>query len=164
MRAWPANTLGTLLTPVLLLTMVLLLTLLGGCATGPKFGDVEGLIPALAANAGRVYFYRDGSPFGSALQPDVLLNGEKIGQAIPGGFFYVDRPPGEYIVTCSTEATSRLTLHLSAGARLYVRARSSMGLVVGRVDLELEDEGEAMKTLESSSYTGGVLSAPGPAR
>ena len=43
---------------------------LAGCAaSGPKFAEVEASTPAIKADAGRVYFYRNDSMMGAALQP-----------------------------------------------------------------------------------------------
>jgi len=55
----------------------------------------SGHIPPVGQDLGRVFFYRT-SILGAAIQPDVKLNGEKVGSAKPKGFFYVDRPAGAY--------------------------------------------------------------------
>lgn len=47
---------------------------------------------------GRIYVYRTAA-FGAAVQPKVRLNEEVIGKAVPKGFFYVDRPIGEYTLS-----------------------------------------------------------------
>ncbi|MCK7493688.1 MAG: DUF2846 domain-containing protein [Comamonadaceae bacterium] len=68
--------------------------MMAGCATGPKYEEVRGGFPSLSAEQGRIYFYRSSNPFGSGIQPSVMLNGEKVGDSRPGGFFFVDRTPG----------------------------------------------------------------------
>jgi hypothetical protein len=73
-----------------LFTAVLLVLLLSGCATGPKYTEVVSTIPSLTPSQGRVYFYRP-SAFGAAVQPDINLNGQKVGTAKPHGFYFVDR-------------------------------------------------------------------------
>jgi len=70
---------------VAILTGALLLT---ACASGPKFADVKSSIPPLAEDKARIYFYRPGSMGGAAVQPSILLNGEKVGNSKPGGFFH----------------------------------------------------------------------------
>ena len=68
---------------------------LTSCATGPKYEEVESSIPGLTPSNGRIYFYRNVSMLiGAGLQPAVLLNGTKVGNATPGGFFFVDHSPG----------------------------------------------------------------------
>ena len=123
-----------------------------GCASGPKFDTVE--IPSLTSSQGRIYFYRDGSPVGSAVQPMIRLNGQEVGKSTPGGFFYVDTSPGNYEVACSTEAKKSLTFTLDPGQKRYVRTRVSMGLFVGHVTPSLEEEDVALQTLSGCSYTG----------
>jgi len=123
-----------------------------GCASGPKFETVQ--IPSMVSSQGRIFFYRDGSPVGSAIQPKIKLNDERVGKSIPGGFFYVDTPSGNYTVACSTEAKRSLTFTLEAGQTRYVRTRISMGLLVAHVTPSLEEDVKAMKTLSKCSYTG----------
>jgi len=137
-----------------ILSILLLCTCLGGCAGGPKFSEIADQIPPLPQGQGRIYFYREGSAFGSAIQPSIMLNDQPIGSSVPGGFFYVDQPPGECVVACSTEAEHRLSLHLDPGDKRYVRTSITFGLFVGQVHPVLEDETDAMKTLASTSYTG----------
>jgi hypothetical protein len=59
-------------------------------------------IPTLAADQGRVVFYRT-TVFGAAVQPEVKLNGVTVGTAVPNGFFWADRPPGPIEISTSTE-------------------------------------------------------------
>ena len=54
--------------------------LLSGCATGAKYGEVASTFPTLSPSQGRIYFYRP-SAFGASVQPDIRLNGQKIGTA-----------------------------------------------------------------------------------
>ncbi len=45
-------------------------------------------IPSLQIGRGRVYFLRSASMFGAAIQPDIRLNNEVVGESKPGGFFF----------------------------------------------------------------------------
>jgi hypothetical protein len=49
--------------------------LMAGCASGPKYSELAAKTPAMKAGEGRIYFYRDASMFGAAVQPDLRLNG-----------------------------------------------------------------------------------------
>src|SRR5262245_5793226 len=90
------------------------LTLLAGCATGgARYADVNVAAPKLAADRGRIYFYRT-SILGFAIQPEIKLNGESVGSAAPGGFFFVDRPRGNYVASSTTEVESKLPFALAA--------------------------------------------------
>lgn len=129
------------------------LALFASCASGPKYAEVEGRIPELAPETGRVFFYRPSS-LGAAVQPAVELNGEEVGSAVPKGFFFVDRQPGDYVVRCSTEAKHELSFTLAAREVRYVKLVIQMGLFVGRVQPELVGPSEALEDLESMSYIG----------
>ena len=126
-----------------------------GCTSGARYGTVVERIPTLQENQGRILFYRGRNRFGSAVQPDIRLNGEIVGKYVPGGFFFVDRPAGNYEVSCMTpSAKYTLTLTLAAKETRYVRAVVTRGAFVVHVQPVLEDEEQAMKTLAESLYTG----------
>lgn len=134
-----------------ILAATLVSLLLGGCASGPKYKDVSTTIPALAPALGRIYFYRP-SAVGAAVQPDINLNGQKVGTAKPHGFYFVDRDPGNYEVTAATETEKKLTFILESGQERYVRLRIQMGFFVGRIIPELVDRTEAEEELKDLSF------------
>jgi Protein of unknown function (DUF2846) len=127
--------------------------LMTGCATGPKYSQVKASFPALAPENGRIYFYRITS-LGAAVQPAVKLNGEEVGTAKPSGFFYVDRPPGNYKVETSTEVKRQLSLELDKNQTRYVRLNISIGFFVGHVYPELIEDAIGEKEISDCSYTG----------
>jgi hypothetical protein len=130
--------------------------IVAGCATGgQKFKEMSSEMAAPPAGMGRIYFYRT-SVFGAAVQPEVKLNGEVVGKAVPQGFFYADCPPGDYTVTTATEVEKKLTFTLDAGQVRYVRLAISLGVFVGHVYGELVDGPVAANEMESTSYTGSV--------
>lgn len=126
--------------------------LLAACASGPKFAEVKSSFPPLAANQGRIFFYRTTAGGGFAVQPSIMLNGQKVGDSQPGGFFYVDRPPGAYEVLCSTEVKGTTNLVLTAGQVRYVKTNISMGFFVGHVTPELIDPEEGAVAIEKLHY------------
>jgi hypothetical protein len=134
-----------------LLAVVVLGGLLAGCATGAKYGEVASTLPTLSATQGRIYFYRP-SAFGAAVQPEIRLNGAKVGTAKPHGFYFVDRTPGNYEVAAATEAEKKLTFTLAPREERYVRLKIQMGVFVGRIIPELVDKEEAEAELKSLSY------------
>jgi len=125
--------------------------LLSGCATGAKYEEVKSTIPALAPSEGRIYFYRP-SALGAAVQPDIKLNGQKVGTAKPHGFYFVDRAPGNYEVSAATETEKKLTFTLAAGQERFVRLKIQIGLLVGRIVPELVDRTEAEGELKDLSF------------
>ncbi|CAG9216671.1 MULTISPECIES: DUF2846 domain-containing protein [Paraburkholderia] len=125
-----------------------------GCASGPEFKDVASSIPTIKESQGRIYFYRSNSMFGAAVQPDISLNSQVVGKSKPGGFFYVDEPAGDYVVSTTTETEKTLTFHLDAGETKYVKTSIGLGLLVGRIIPSLESTEEANEHLQGLHYIG----------
>lgn len=134
--------------------VVVAAALTGCAASGPTHTQMSSSIPALNADAGRVFFYRNASMLGAGIQPDIKLDGAVVGESKPGGFFYVDTAAGSHEALTSTEATNKLSFVLDKGEVKYVRTSVSMGLLVGRVVPELVSANEAKKELGELSYTG----------
>ena len=128
---------------------------LSACASGPKMSDVS--LPAAKAGEGRIYFYRENSMMGAAIQPSVYLDGKVVGTSKPGGFFFVDAAPGSKEVATSTEVEKKLTFTLERGQTRYVKTVISMGLLAGRVQPELVDDATGAKELRDMSYIGTPL-------
>ncbi|WP_348984422.1 DUF2846 domain-containing protein [Achromobacter sp. Bel] len=133
---------------------VLATVVMAGCASGVKHSQMASTIPVVQQGEGRIYFMRSASMFGAAVQSDIRLNGEVVGRSQPGGFFYVDRPQGTYKASTSTETEKTLSFVLDAGETKYVRSSPSLGLMVGRIVLELDTPEKAEKELGGLSYTG----------
>jgi Protein of unknown function (DUF2846) len=130
-----------------------IVALLGACASGPKYAEMKSKIPVVKSGEGRIYVFRD-SIFGAAIQPKVYLNGGEVGASKANGFFYVDRPAGEYKMANQTEVERSLTFVLEPGETKYVRSSISFGLIAGRANFELAPAAEAQKAIEGLSYTG----------
>lgn len=134
-------------------------TVMSGCATGIKHEQMASSLPSVKAGEGRIYFFRSSSMFGAAVQPDIRLNGQVVGESKPGGFFFVDRPAGSYLATASTETEKTVSFVLKSGETKYIRSSVGLGLLVGRVILEPETPEKAQSELASLSYTGAPLAA-----
>ena len=91
----------------------------------------------------------------AAVQPDVKLNGEVVGTAVPNGFFYVDRPAGKYDILTTTEVDRKLSLTLDKGQTRYVRLGVSIGFFVGHVYPELVEPSVGAKEIQETQYSGG---------
>ncbi|MFC5475044.1 DUF2846 domain-containing protein [Paraherbaspirillum soli] len=137
-----------------LFAVAVLAALLTGCASGVKYSEMASAIPTLKADQGRIYFFRSSSMMGAAIQPEIRLNDEVVGKSQPGGFFFVDRPAGQYRAASSTETEKTLSFSLEAGETKYVRTSVSFGALVGRVNPTLETPELAGKELPSLSFTG----------
>lgn len=128
-----------------------MLLLAAGCATGAKYTEVASTLPALDPSQGRIYFYRP-SAFGAAVQPDIKLNGVKVGTAKPHGFYFVDRAAGDYEVSAATETEKKLTFTLEPSQERFVRLKIQFGVLVGRIVPELVDRAEADGEIKDLSF------------
>lgn len=137
----------------LFLMTLAVVAFLSGCATGMKYSAMATSIPKLKAGQGRVFFFRSASPIGAVVQPSIRLNGTTVGRSQPGGFFYVDLPPGKYEAATATETEHNLTFVLQPGEIKYVRSIVSVGVFVGRVTLYIESSENARSELLNLSYT-----------
>ncbi len=131
----------------------LVLLSITGCATGISYQEAAITIPAVSSDEGRIYIYRT-AVFGAAIQPSVRFNGEVVGKATPRGFFYVDRPPGTYVITTATEVEGSMTVFLEAAEINYVRLEVQMGLLVGRITPFLVEESVGREEITRTNYTG----------
>lgn len=140
---------------MLLLLLLPPLLLMGGCASsGPKHAELADKIPEIVSGEGRIYFYRDSSILGAAIQPDIRLNGEAVGSSTPGGFFFVDRPSGKYVVSTTTEVENKIEFSLEDGQTRYIKTYISFGLLVGRVYPELVERDQALSVMGDLHYIG----------
>ena len=122
-----------------------------GCASGPKYEEIAKTIPELSPDMARIYIYRT-AVLGAAVQPSVRVNDEVVGKAVPKGFFFVDRTPGNYKIKTSTEVDRHLSLVLEPGQTRYVRLNISMGFFVGHVYPELVEETVGKQEISGCSY------------
>ena len=144
-----------MLTRVKTLALLSALVMLSACgATGPKYAEYEKKLTAVPQDQGRIYIYRN-SYLGAAVQPEVKLNGEVVGTAVPNGFFYVDRPAGKYEILTSTEVDRKLSLTLDKGQTRYVRLAISIGFFVGHVYPELVEPSVGEKEIRETAYSDG---------
>jgi len=130
----------------------------GGCANGPKYTEMT--LPPIPAGQGRIILFRDGFPLGFGIQPNVKLNGQTAGKSVPNNFFFVDRAPGPYKVTCLTEWQHDIDIDLSAQQTLYVQTHIAPGVVVGHVWPELVTPDKAAAVLKDCTYNGPPLPKP----
>jgi len=138
-----------------LLSALLALTVLTGCASGPTFKEYEANIPKVGSEFGRIYFYRT-AVLGAALSPKIRVNDEVVGKSMAQGFMFVDRPAGDYTVATSTEAKRTLSLSLEAGQERYVRMDIKMGLFAGHVKPVLVDNDVGKAEIQKTKFAGSL--------
>lgn len=128
-----------------------LMLVVAGCApSGPQYKEAAAAFPTLAADKGRVVFYRSDYA-GAVFTPEIQLNGRVVGKAERGGFFYADERPGKYTVSTSKEGDKKLSFNLAAKETKYIRSNVSL---IGRTTLELVTSADAKKELADLNYTG----------
>jgi hypothetical protein len=130
------------------------LPLAGAYASGPLYPDHHASEPAVSPGLGRIYIYRPEAFFPSALEPAVKIDGAKVGRSEPGTYFYVDRPPGTYTISTTTEKDEPLSLHLDAGQTVYIRFRISAGFIIGHVIPALVDEARGLSEIKLCQFLG----------
>ncbi|HKD21373.1 MAG TPA: DUF2846 domain-containing protein [Rhizomicrobium sp.] len=138
-----------------------LLPLLAACASasGPTFDQMRATEAPVAQNMGRIYLYRGGKVWGAGLQPAVKINGVKVGEAVPGGYFYVDEAPGTYTVSITTEKEESVSVPVVAGQPVYVHIYVLPGVFVGHVVPEIMDPMKAATDIRTLSYDDGMKKA-----
>ncbi len=110
---------------------------LSACATsGPLYKDAKSGYTVLNKDTARLYVYRNVNVFGDAIQPSVLLDGQKIGDARPGGFMTKDIAPGKHMLNVSVETTKTYEFTAKPQEEIYVRLSPGMGWVAARVHIE----------------------------
>jgi hypothetical protein len=128
--------------------------LLASCASPRGLDEPPVQIPPLKPGYGRVYFTRPGELAGSAVQPEIRMNDEVVGRSVPGGFSYVDRPPGKYAVTTATEVENAVTFQLAAGETKYIKTAITPGILVGHVTPTLEFPEQGQSDINRLRYVG----------
>lgn len=96
---------------------------LAGCA-GTRYEDASAKIPPIPQGQGRIYFYQLHPDLISTRQQKLRVNGVVVGRNKPGGFFFVDRPPGNYVVTNLYWTGDGVSFKLEAGQTRYVRSEA----------------------------------------
>lgn len=124
---------------------------LAGCAfSGPTGSEV--LTGSLKAGTARIVIYRT-SPFGFAVQPPYLINGQSIAASQPNAFLVCELPPGRHEISVAnvplninfSGQSDKAVVDLRAGSTVYLHAQPQMGLTVGVITLSqvTESQGRA---------------------
>lgn len=123
--------------------------------SGTKFAQQESAMPKLAADQGRVYFYRADALTGGGLNAPVKLDGVVVGDSVSGGYFFVDAAAGRHQASAVTKfVTQELSFVLERGETRYVRTKAQFDGKIARVVPELVSADVALKELPSLGYSG----------
>jgi hypothetical protein len=137
-----------------LLAAVLSSSVLVGCASIPmEDAEKSNLAKEYNApssdNAG-LYVYRSGI-LGSALKKDVWVDDKCIGETAPNVFFYeeLEGDKEHKISTESEFSPNDLLLFMEKGKNYFVRQYIKLGAFVGGAGVELVEEEQAKKDMQS---------------
>jgi hypothetical protein len=136
------------------LPLVLVGFLLASCASPRGLDEPPLQLAPLKPGYGRVYFVRAGEFVGVAVQPEIRMNNEVVARSVPGGFSYVDRPPGQYAVTTATEVENAVTFQLAAGETKYIKTTVTPGILVGHVTPTLQFPEQGKSDISRLRYVG----------
>jgi Protein of unknown function (DUF2846) len=128
--------------------------LLTSCASPRGVDEAPTQLRPLKPGYGRVFFTRPADLGGSAIQPEIRMNNEVVARSVPGGFSYVDRPPGKYAVTTTTEVENAVTFQLAAGETKYIKTSVTPGILVGHITPTLEFPEQGQSDISRLRYVG----------
>jgi hypothetical protein len=116
--------------------------LLSGCAmSGPTGSEI--VTGSLPSGAARLVIYRT-SPFGLAIQPDYMVDGQRVAASQPNGFVLCELPAGRHEVAVANMIISqnlfgvgsdKVTVDMRPGTTTYFHAQVQYGLTAGALSL-----------------------------
>ena len=125
---------------------------LSGCAFVHKASEAEDAqAKAFTTRPGKgaLYIYRS-ELLGAALGLEVVVNGVSVGDTSGQSFFRLDLNPGQYTIESRGDNTASLTVTVQAGRATYVWQEFKVGIVRGRTELHLVDEGTGRAGVQKS--------------
>jgi hypothetical protein len=122
--------------------------LLTGCASTQQFVALPDQSKTVDDPAkGRIYVMRPAT-MGAAISMNVSDGGKAIGRTGPHGYLCWERPPGDTIISSSSEGVSSNPLTVQAGLVYYFFQHLRMGVLIARSELELLDEQKGREVLK----------------
>ncbi len=118
-----------------------LAVILAGCAGSGPLGN-EVLTGSINPSTARLVIYRS-SAMGFAVQPDYMINGQRMAGSQPNGFVVCDLPPGMHEVAVNNMAlnvnlfggSDKASLDMKPGTTTFLHAQPQPGLTLGIVTL-----------------------------
>lgn len=114
----------------LVFVLVLLSLFTSGCTSTPTYSQFRLSAPFIEPGKGRVYFYRK-SYTGRKLEPKVSIDGQTIGVARAGKFFFVDLDTGIHKIEFKTSGKRRLEFEVKAAEYHFIRFTHRAGMFFG---------------------------------
>ena len=131
--------------------LTLLVVLVVGCASGPEYKDIGSGISPIEPGKGRIYVYRPQLSF--LYVGAVTLNGEEVRVPAAGGFIFVDREPGEYVVLVDAVTDESATFELEAEKEVYIRITvDAGGYFLYTISPQITDRATAVEEMQKLNY------------
>ena len=130
-----------------LIAAVALALSLVGCASvnmGDAKQDAALKTFAIKSDKAGIYIYRNES-MGAAIEMNVELDGQAIGQTAANTYLYKEVAPGKHTVTSKAENDSSIEVDAKPGTLLYIWQEVKMGLLSARSKLQLVDQAQGQK-------------------
>ncbi|WP_408459734.1 DUF2846 domain-containing protein [Paraburkholderia sediminicola] len=89
--------------------------------SGPSFASVSSSLPPISSGNGRIYFYRENVRLADGVSPAIQIDGRVVGRAIVNTTFFIDLPPGRYVVSVTRHRLPRMiNVQMAAGDIRYI--------------------------------------------
>lgn len=150
-----------------LLCMVLLLSMITGCAAMPTAGEVQIVKnPAIdkPSDQGTVYFFRESAFTGSGISYYIYDGQARIGAAWSGCYFAATISPGLHTFWGETEDKKYVTINVEPGKTYYVAMGVGMGFWAGVPELNQVVPEVALPIIHKLDYCKLVPKPPEPPR
>jgi hypothetical protein len=106
----------------LLIIILSILTLTGCAATGPFYHEHQANVVTLNNSTSRVYFFRNPRFVSKAVDAEIYINNNKVGECANNAYFFVDIKPGKTMLKVENTiapGTHKLEKELEGGNEYY---------------------------------------------
>lgn len=131
----------------LILAHIAALCILAGCASLPIASpeeDARAKSMQVPDGKALVYIYRS-TTFGLIFKPDLLINGQMIGENVAMRYYLLEVPPGVITITSQGTNTVTMDLRVDEGLIYYVRQQPSLYGLTDLIKASEEDGKKALK-------------------
>lgn len=135
--------------------LLMILATAAGCQSPSVTPGVHEVLPAVAGDDVRLYFFRAGDRLLSTAPPvTVRLDGKDLGRLGQGEFFCVDLPPGEYELTCDMPSPP-VAIATNAGQHRYFQVTFRKAVFTSaRATIQAVSADRAASAMRSGQYLG----------
>lgn len=106
----------------------------------------------LAGGDGRICFYRE-TWHALSVQPEVTIDGQVVGKALPNEWFCVDRKPGPHEISTVSEPERKFSVTLASGETRYASLEFTVTwFLVAHINPELVDNPTGEKGIAGLHY------------